>query len=144
MQIGHRPARPGDHLRHQFGHREPGIRAERAEGRLVLADALSYARSLNPRLVIDVATLIGVCVIALGNRSINAIKQAPEPPSITELAAGADEGVCGVTTGALVTAADYRNLLIGDRVDDRVVARGTEEGGKAFGLGDLCKHLSTV
>jgi leucyl aminopeptidase len=37
-----------------------------AEGRLVLADALTYARRLEPDLIIDVATLTGACVVALG------------------------------------------------------------------------------
>ncbi len=38
-----------------------------AEGRLVLADALAYARSLQPDLIIDHATLTGACVVALGS-----------------------------------------------------------------------------
>lgn len=37
-----------------------------AEGRLVLADALTYAERFNPRLVIDLATLTGAMVVALG------------------------------------------------------------------------------
>lgn len=37
-----------------------------AEGRLVLADALTYARNLNPDLIVDAATLTGACVVALG------------------------------------------------------------------------------
>lgn len=37
-----------------------------AEGRLVLADALAYARALEPELIINNATLTGACVIALG------------------------------------------------------------------------------
>ncbi len=38
-----------------------------AEGRLVLADALTYAaRNLNPRAMVDFATLTGACVVALG------------------------------------------------------------------------------
>jgi leucyl aminopeptidase len=38
-----------------------------AEGRLVLADALAYARELKPDLLIDNATLTGAMVVALGN-----------------------------------------------------------------------------
>ena len=39
-----------------------------AEGRLVLCDALTYAQQqLNPELIIDLATLTGACIIALGN-----------------------------------------------------------------------------
>jgi leucyl aminopeptidase len=38
-----------------------------AEGRLILADALAYAKALEPDLLIDNATLTGACVVALGN-----------------------------------------------------------------------------
>ncbi|MEK7863772.1 MAG: aminopeptidase, partial [Chloroflexota bacterium] len=37
-----------------------------AEGRLVLADALSYASRLKPGEIVDLATLTGACVVALG------------------------------------------------------------------------------
>ncbi|MBM4363251.1 MAG: leucyl aminopeptidase, partial [Deltaproteobacteria bacterium] len=37
-----------------------------AEGRLVLADALTYARRLEPDLLVDAATLTGACMVALG------------------------------------------------------------------------------
>jgi leucyl aminopeptidase len=38
-----------------------------AEGRLILADALSYVHKYDPKEVIDFATLTGACVVALGN-----------------------------------------------------------------------------
>ncbi len=37
-----------------------------AEGRLILADALSYAKKYHPKFIVDVATLTGACVVALG------------------------------------------------------------------------------
>jgi len=37
-----------------------------AEGRLILCDAITYSQKLNPETVIDIATLTGACVIALG------------------------------------------------------------------------------
>lgn len=40
-----------------------------AEGRLILADALTYAQRFNPQLIIDIATLTGACVIALGHHA---------------------------------------------------------------------------
>jgi leucyl aminopeptidase len=40
-----------------------------AEGRLILCDALSYAERYHPRAVIDIATLTGACVVALGNHA---------------------------------------------------------------------------
>jgi leucyl aminopeptidase len=45
-----------------------------AEGRLILADALSYARKYDPELVIDVATLTGSAAIAIGKYGIVAMK----------------------------------------------------------------------
>jgi leucyl aminopeptidase len=38
-----------------------------AEGRLILADALSYAERFEPQVVVDIATLTGACVVALGH-----------------------------------------------------------------------------
>lgn len=38
-----------------------------AEGRLVLCDTLTYIKRFNPALVIDIATLTGACVVALGS-----------------------------------------------------------------------------
>jgi leucyl aminopeptidase len=40
-----------------------------AEGRLILCDALTYAERFNPACVVDVATLTGACIIALGNHN---------------------------------------------------------------------------
>jgi leucyl aminopeptidase len=45
-----------------------------AEGRLILADALSYARRYDPILVIDLATLTGSAVRAIGKRAIAGMK----------------------------------------------------------------------
>lgn len=39
-----------------------------AEGRLILADALAYAAEQNPLAIVDLATLTGACMVALGNR----------------------------------------------------------------------------
>ncbi len=38
-----------------------------AEGRLILCDALTYAERFKPDAVVDIATLTGACVIALGH-----------------------------------------------------------------------------
>lgn len=40
-----------------------------AEGRLILCDALTYSERFNPEVVIDIATLTGACVIALGKHA---------------------------------------------------------------------------
>lgn len=55
----------GDVLRSKAG-KTVEITNTDAEGRLTLADALAYARELAPDIVIDLATLTGACVVALG------------------------------------------------------------------------------
>lgn len=61
-----RAIRPGDIVRGRSG-KTVEIDNTDAEGRLILADALSYAEELNADYMIDVATLTGACVIALGD-----------------------------------------------------------------------------
>lgn len=58
--------RPGDIFPSRDGKTVEIINTD-AEGRLVLADALAYARELKPTYIIDHATLTGACMIALGN-----------------------------------------------------------------------------
>ena len=58
--------KPGDIITSMSGLTVEIINTD-AEGRLVLADALTYAERFNPRLVIDMATLTGAVIIALGH-----------------------------------------------------------------------------
>lgn len=58
--------RPGDIVTSMSG-RTVEILNTDAEGRLILCDALTYAERYKPQAVIDIATLTGACVIALGN-----------------------------------------------------------------------------
>jgi leucyl aminopeptidase len=58
--------RPGDILTSLSGKTIEVLNTD-AEGRLILADALTYAERYRPRLVIDVATLTGACIVALGH-----------------------------------------------------------------------------
>ncbi|MYA78725.1 MAG: leucyl aminopeptidase [Gemmatimonadetes bacterium] len=57
--------KPGDIITTRSGKTIEVINTD-AEGRLVLADALEYAERYNPTAVIDLATLTGACVVALG------------------------------------------------------------------------------
>ena len=50
-----------------------------AEGRLILADALSYASNFNPELVIDIATLTGSAAMTFGNQAIAVMGNAGRP-----------------------------------------------------------------
>ncbi|QJC30350.1 leucyl aminopeptidase [Enterobacteriaceae endosymbiont of Neohaemonia nigricornis] len=58
--------RPGDIIKTMSGITVE-IKNTDAEGRLVLCDALTYVNRFNPKYVIDIATLTGACVIALGH-----------------------------------------------------------------------------
>ena len=60
--------RPGDILTTMSGQTVEVLNTD-AEGRLVLCDALTYVERFNPELVVDVATLTGACVIALGKHA---------------------------------------------------------------------------
>jgi leucyl aminopeptidase len=60
--------RPGDILRHYNGMTSEVDNTD-AEGRLILADALGYAARYKPAAVIDLATLTGACVVALGHHA---------------------------------------------------------------------------
>jgi leucyl aminopeptidase len=61
--------RPGDVVRSHFGKTIEIVNTD-AEGRLILADALSYARRFQPGCVLDAATLTGAVVIGLGHHAV--------------------------------------------------------------------------
>ncbi|HEX4622526.1 MAG TPA: leucyl aminopeptidase, partial [Myxococcaceae bacterium] len=58
--------RPGDVLISRLG-KTVEVTNTDAEGRLVLGDMLAYAAEMRPQLVVDIATLTGACMIALGH-----------------------------------------------------------------------------
>jgi leucyl aminopeptidase len=60
--------RPGDILTTMSGQTVEVLNTD-AEGRLVLCDALTYVERFNPELVVDIATLTGACVVALGEHA---------------------------------------------------------------------------
>jgi leucyl aminopeptidase len=61
-----RAVKPGDVVRSMSGQTIEILNTD-AEGRLILCDALTYAERFKPSVVVDVATLTGACVIALGH-----------------------------------------------------------------------------
>jgi len=64
--LGASACKPGDILTAKNGKTVEVLNTD-AEGRLILADALSYASTLNPKHVLNTATLTGAMVVALGN-----------------------------------------------------------------------------
>ncbi len=79
--------KPGDIVKTLDGQTVEVLNTD-AEGRLILCDALAYAKRFDPEVVIDIATLTGACVIALGHvasglfandqKLANAIREAGE------------------------------------------------------------------
>ena len=63
---GSRATKPGDVVTSASGQTVEILNTD-AEGRLILCDALDYARRYKPDVVVDMATLTGACVIALGH-----------------------------------------------------------------------------
>jgi len=61
-----RALKPGDIVTSASGQTVEVLNTD-AEGRLILCDALNYARRYEPEAVVDFATLTGACIIALGN-----------------------------------------------------------------------------
>jgi leucyl aminopeptidase len=60
-----RASRPGDIVKSMSGQTVEILNTD-AEGRLVLCDTLTYVKRFNPALVVDIATLTGACIVALG------------------------------------------------------------------------------
>jgi leucyl aminopeptidase len=61
----HNASKPGDVVKSMSGQTIEILNTD-AEGRLILCDALTYAKKFNPKTVIDIATLTGAVIIALG------------------------------------------------------------------------------
>ncbi|MBP8128576.1 MAG: leucyl aminopeptidase [Candidatus Hydrogenedentes bacterium] len=85
-----------------------------AEGRLILADALAYTvKRFRPKAIIDVATLTGACVVALGHYAAGLIGNNDALCDVLERAAGAT----GERVWRLPLWDDYRELVKGTHAD---------------------------
>jgi leucyl aminopeptidase len=104
--------KPGDVVQSQLGKFIEVINTD-AEGRLVLADVLSYARRYEPAAVVDAATLTGACVIALGHTATGVFGN--DDALVQEvLAAGTRSGETG---WQLPLFEDYKDLIKSDVAD---------------------------
>ena len=81
-------SRPGDIVTTMSGQTVEILNTD-AEGRLILCDALTYARRFEPSTIIDVATLTGACVIALGHH-LSGLMSSDDPLAQEILRAGVD------------------------------------------------------
>jgi len=82
--------KPGDVLNSLSGQTIEVLNTD-AEGRLILADALTYVQRYKPRAVVDIATLTGACVIALGHHA-SGLMSADDDLAGELLAAGERSG----------------------------------------------------
>ena len=85
--------RPGDIVTSMSGQTIEILNTD-AEGRLILCDALTYAERFEPACVVDVATLTGACVIALGNVVSGLLANHDGLAAV-----GRDPGAVGVRSG---------------------------------------------
>jgi leucyl aminopeptidase len=104
--------KPGDVIQSHLGKSIEIINTD-AEGRLILADALSYARRFEPAAVVDAATLTGACVIALGHTASAALGN--DEALIEELRAAGDR--VGQRVWQLPMFDEYRDLIKSDYAD---------------------------
>ena len=109
---GGRATKPGDILTGASGTTVEVTNTD-AEGRLILADALWYARELGATHLVDVATLTGACIVALGHVSSGLFGH---PAAWVDTVRGAGERA-GESLWPLPAGEEYRELLRSEMAD---------------------------
>ena len=126
--------KPGDILTMHSG-KTVEILTTDAEGRLILADALSYARRYEPAAVIDCATLTGACIVALGDHASGLMGN--DGDLIAEVQA-AGESV-GEKAWPLPLFDEYTDQIKGDYAD---IKNSGGRGGGALTAGAFLKEFA--
>ncbi len=117
-----RAYRPGDIITTLSGKTVEVLNTD-AEGRLILCDALTFVEQFNPELVIDIATLTGACVIALGHQITGMMSN--HNPLANELTSAAEQ-----------SGDNIWRLPLGDEYDEQLdsnCADMTNHGGRPAG-----------
>jgi len=114
--------KPGDVVKSHLGKTIEIINTD-AEGRLILCDALSYARRFKPAAAIDAATLTGAVVVALGHHAIGMLGN--DEALLAEVRDAGERA--GERCWPLPLWDDYRELLKSDVADVK------NSGGRAAG-----------
>ena len=104
--------KPGDVITSHLGKTIEVINTD-AEGRLILCDALSWARRYHPAAVIDIATLTGAIVVALGNTAAGVM--GSEDQLVEEVRRAGDRA--GERVWPLPLWDEYRDLMKSDIAD---------------------------
>ncbi len=120
---GGRAQKPGDVFRARNGASIEVLNTD-AEGRLVLADALSLAAELSPDAIVDVATLTGAQVIALGKGVAAMLGNAP---ALLDALQAAGERA-GERLWPLPLLDDYREHIDSEIADMKNIGRPREAG----------------
>ncbi|HET7322467.1 MAG TPA: leucyl aminopeptidase [Longimicrobiaceae bacterium] len=110
--LGAAAMKPGDILKSHSGKTIEVVNTD-AEGRLILADALSYVRRFEPAAVVDAATLTGACVIALGHQASAVLGN--DESLVDEIRAAGDRA--GERVWPLPMYPEYREQLNSDYAD---------------------------
>jgi len=122
-----RATRPGDVITIRNGKTVEVLNTD-AEGRLVLADGLSLASEQNPDMIVDVATLTGAAVIALGNRYVGAMGNEGAVKQVQSAAEKAGELVWHMPLPEELAEllesdiADLMNVKIGNKAGGMLIA----------------------
>jgi leucyl aminopeptidase len=126
--------KPGDVLQMHSG-KSVEIVTTDAEGRLILADALSYARRYEPSAVVDCATLTGACVVALGDHASGLMGN--DEDLVAELKTAGE--ATGEKAWPLPLFAEYTEQINGDTAD--IKNSGGRKGG-ALTAGAFLKEFA--
>ncbi|MBT4857312.1 leucyl aminopeptidase [Candidatus Uhrbacteria bacterium] len=127
--INGKAIRPGDVVRAMNGKTIEILNTD-AEGRLILADALGYAAKLDPDYTIDLATLTGACVVALGEE-ISSLTANDDEFAQSLLAASS---TAGEEMWQMPLYAPYRKLLESDIADVRNISTSRYGGSMTAAL----------
>ncbi len=125
---GGKASKPGDIFRSRNGKSIEVLNTD-AEGRLILADALDYAVEQKPDAIIDLATLTGACVIALGALVAGAMGNNED--LYKEIEAASKES--GEKFWPLPLVEDYKDGLKSFAADLKNISSIRREGGSIIG-----------
>ena len=126
--------KPGDILTSLSGKTIEVINTD-AEGRLILADGLTYANRYKPSVVVDIATLTGACAVALGKHAIGLLGNNDK--LIGELKAAGEQ--CGERAWQLPLWEEYYEQIKSDVAD--VKNTGGRPGGTITAAAFLSKFV---
>jgi leucyl aminopeptidase len=126
---GGRATKPGDVLTIRNGSTIEVLNTD-AEGRLVLADALALAAEMEPDAIIDLATLTGACVVALGMTIAGVF--GSDDDLIGAVRAASERA--GEGTWPLPLPDEYRSHIDSDVADMKNVGKSSQAGAIAAAL----------